>query len=129
CTRPGAGRTPRSPLASGSRAAPRARGGDRAALRHLRRGWRPSRTTTALGRKNFNGQNVRMAESNPMRWVVLSLVAAAATGLGICGGVEAQVAAARAKAAAEARAMEQRMEARDRVATAGLEAARQVAAR
>jgi len=68
-----------------------------------------------------------MAESNPMRWVVLSLVAAGLFAGGLYLFIQSKLEAARAQAEADARAMTQRMEERDRQVTAELDAARSVA--
>ena len=50
-----------------------------------------------------------MADANPMRWVVLAFLAAGLFAVGIVTVVDRQVDAAKAKAAAEARAMDERM--------------------
>jgi phosphate/sulfate permease len=68
-----------------------------------------------------------MAESNPMRWVVLSLVAAGLFAGGLYLFIQSKVEGARAQAEAEARAMTERMEQRDRQVTAEIDVARSVA--
>lgn len=69
-----------------------------------------------------------MAESNPLKWVVLALVAAGLFAFGLTALVQSKVDAAKAKAAAEARAMEARMQERDRQIGGRLQAAAAVAA-
>src|SRR6478736_5579468 len=69
-----------------------------------------------------------MAESNPMRWVVLSLVAGGLFALGITAFIRSKVDAAKAEAAAAGQAMEARMAETDRRITSKLDAAAAVAA-
>jgi hypothetical protein len=68
-----------------------------------------------------------VAESNPMRWVVLGVIAAALFTLGIVTLVQSRVAAAKAEAAAEAQASEARMARADEQMTASLTRAAAVA--
>ena len=69
-----------------------------------------------------------MAESNPMRWVVLAFIAAGLCAVVIVTVVDRQVDAAKAKAAAEAQAMDQGMARADRQVTSSLDHAATVAA-
>lgn len=69
-----------------------------------------------------------MSESNPMRWVVLAFIAAGLFAVGIVTVVDRQVDAAKAKAAAEAQVMDQRMARADQQMTSGLDRAATVAA-
>jgi hypothetical protein len=69
-----------------------------------------------------------MAESNPLRWVVLAIVAAGLFAVGIVTLVDHQVDTAKAKAAAEAQAMDQQMARADRQVTSELDRAAAVAA-
>ncbi len=69
-----------------------------------------------------------MAESNPMRWVVLAFIAAALFAVAIVMVVDRQVDVAKAKAAAEAQAMDLRMARADQQATSALDRAAAVAA-
>jgi hypothetical protein len=68
-----------------------------------------------------------MAESNPMRWVVLAFIAAGLFAVGLVTVVDRQVDAAKTKAAAEANDMEQRMARADQQVTSGLDRAAAVA--
>jgi len=68
-----------------------------------------------------------MAESNPMRWVVLAFVAAGLFAVGIVTVVDRQVDAAKAKAAAESQAMDERMARADQQVTSALDRAAAVA--
>ena len=69
-----------------------------------------------------------MAESNPMRWVVLAFIAAGLFAVGLVTMVDRQVDAAKAKATAEAQEMDQRMARADQQVTSGLDRAATVAA-
>jgi hypothetical protein len=69
-----------------------------------------------------------VAESNPMRWVVLAFIAAGLFAIAIVTVVDRQVDAAKAKAAVEAQAMDQRMARADQQVTSGLDRAAAVAA-
>jgi hypothetical protein len=69
-----------------------------------------------------------MADSNPMRWVVLAFFAAGLFAVGLVTVVDRQVDAAKAKAAAEAQEMDQRMARADQQVTSGLDRAATVAA-
>ena len=69
-----------------------------------------------------------MAESNPMRWVVLSLVAGGLFALGLTTYIQRQVDTAKAEAAATSQAMDQRMAENDKRMTSRLERAAAVAA-
>ena len=68
-----------------------------------------------------------MAEPNPMRWVVLALVAAGLFAGGLYMYIRSAVDGARVQAEAEARVMTERMEARDRQVTAEMDVAQSVA--
>ena len=64
-----------------------------------------------------------MAESNPMRWVVLAFLAAGLCAVVIVTVVDRQVDAAKAKGAAEAQAMDEGMARGDRQVTSALDRA------
>jgi hypothetical protein len=68
-----------------------------------------------------------MAESNPMKWVVLGVVGAALLAVGLITLVQSKVQSAKAQAAAEARASEARVAEADRQLTADLDRAAAVA--
>ena len=68
-----------------------------------------------------------MAEPNPMRWVVLGIIAAALFALGIVTLVQSSVNAAKAQAAAAAQASEARMAQADEQVSGPLERAAAVA--
>jgi hypothetical protein len=68
-----------------------------------------------------------MAESNPMRWVVLGVVAAALFAVGLVVFVQSKVQSAKAQAAAEVQATEARVERADQQISADLERAAAVA--
>ena len=69
-----------------------------------------------------------MAESNPMRWVVLAFLAAGLFAIGIVTVVDRQVDAAKAKAAAEAQATDEQVARADQQVTSALDRAAAVAA-
>jgi hypothetical protein len=69
-----------------------------------------------------------MAESNPMRWVVLAFIVAGLFAVGMVTWVDHQVDSAKAKAAAEAQAMDERMAHADQRVTSELDRAAAVAA-
>src|SRR5215831_6091955 len=68
-----------------------------------------------------------MAESNPMKWVVLGVIAAALCAVGIVTLVQNRVDAAKAQAAAAVRASEAQMARADEEVTGSLERAAAVA--
>ena len=68
-----------------------------------------------------------MAESNPMRWVVLAFLAAGLFAVAIVTVVDRQVDAAKTEAAAEAQAMDQRVARADQQVTSALDRAAAVA--